>query len=362
MYRLFNHGSLLIVLDLYHLILSSGFFYSLLKIRCSFNSNKMQYTTHSQTGAAEQLPICDETPIITYSPVVLRSPNRAVDLQLKVSAPATGESLPIILLSHGHGPSAWIPSLHGYGPLVTFYAGHGFVVLQPTHLNTKTLAIQHKEGHELGWDSRPSDMAQILDELDTIEATVPTLKGRLDKNKIAVVGHSFGGLTASILLGASNMKPGGGSQLNARDPRIKAGVVIGGTGSSNDLTDAGRRILPFYKIDFTGMTTPALVVCGEEDDIPYSSTGPQWHADPYKLAPGPKDLMWVKGGKHGFGGVSGWDAAECADGSPERLAFVQRMTWAYLRSQLFEGDNSWEESCKVLRGLNDLGRIESKGV
>lgn len=62
-------------------------------------------------------PVNDSTPVISFSPVVLSVPGRGVDLQIKVSAPSTGSDLPVILLSHGHGPSNFVSSLHGYGPL-----------------------------------------------------------------------------------------------------------------------------------------------------------------------------------------------------------------------------------------------------
>ena len=89
------------------------------------------------------------------------------------------------------------------------------------------------------------------------------------------------------------------------------------------------------------MATPALVVYGDEDVSPHlTNRDVRWHADAYALAPGPKDLLLLKGAKHGLGGISGWDAAETLDESPERLGIVQRMTWAYLRSQLYEKDSS----------------------
>jgi hypothetical protein len=68
----------------------------------------------------------------------------------------------------------------------------------------------------------------------------------------------------------------------------------------------------------------------------------------------------VEGGKHGFGGISGWDAAETQDESPERLAVVQRVTWAYLMSQLYEGNGAWGETVKALQGLEELGKVERK--
>ncbi len=80
-------------------------------------------------------------PFVSFSPVVLSVPGRQVDLQLKVSAPATGSDLPIILFSHGHGQSTFLSSLRGYGPLVDFYAAQGFVVIQPTHQDSKALGL-----------------------------------------------------------------------------------------------------------------------------------------------------------------------------------------------------------------------------
>ena len=36
-----------------------------------------------------------------------------------------------------------------------------------------------------------------------------------------------------------------------------------------------------------------------------------------------------------FGGMSGYDAKEAGDESPERVAEVQRITWDYLRTALY---------------------------
>ncbi len=86
------------------------------------------------------------------------------------------------------------------------------------------------------------------------------------------------------------------------------------------------------------MTTPTLVVYGDEDESPYLTVrGADWHADAYALSPGPKHRLAIAGGKHSLGGVSGFDAKEAVDESPERMATVQRLTWAYLWSQLYEG-------------------------
>ena len=205
-------------------------------------------------------------------------------------------------------------------------------------------------------------MVRILDNLDSVEAAVPGLKGRLDRARVAVAGHSAGAWTASMLLGASNTDPRDGFPWYKPETRIKVGVVLAGIGNGGaNLSDFGKKLVPFYGADFSTMATPALVVYGDEDVSPHLTTrGADWHADPYTLAPGPKDLLTLKGAKHGLGGISGWDAGETLDESPERLAVVQRMTWAYLRSQLYEEDGTWAEACKALEGLGRLGKIESK--
>jgi pimeloyl-ACP methyl ester carboxylesterase len=320
-------------------------------------------TEHVLLGAATKIPVNSSSAILSFAPVIVPSPNRPAELQLRVTAPASGDALPIILLSHGHGPSNWLSSLQGYAPLAEFWAKHGFVVIQPTHLSSRTLGLQSLPGNEMYWRSRPEDMTQILDHLDLVEQTVPGLRGRLDRSKVGGVGHSFGGMTMSLLLGAKNTDPRDGTVFNSLDQRIKAGVLFGGTGVGGaDMSEMGRKLLPFYGVDFSTMTTPTLVVGGEDDVSPHLTVrGADWHWDSYTHGPGSKDLLRVKGGRHGFGGISGWDAAETQDESPEMLGFVQRMSLAYLRSQLYEGDKSWEQACAALAGLQELGSVENKG-
>lgn len=63
--------------------------------------------------------VSSPTPVLSVSPVVLPAPGRAVDLQVRVSAPVTGSDLPVILLSHGQGYSNHLSSLNGYAPSPT---------------------------------------------------------------------------------------------------------------------------------------------------------------------------------------------------------------------------------------------------
>jgi predicted dienelactone hydrolase len=303
--------------------------------------------------------------VLSVGPVVLPAPGRAVDLHVRVSAPVTGGGLPVILLSHGHGHSNNLSSLNGYAPLAGYYAAHGFVVVQPTHLSSSTLSLPPGDPDApLYWRSRAEDMKRILDRFDLVEAAVPGLPGRVDRSRVAVVGHSMGGHTASLLLGARLTDPHDGTEVDLAEPRITAGVLLAAPGRGGDaVTEAVAENYAFMTTtDFSKMATPTLVVAGDQDPSTHLTVrGARWHADPYVLSPGPKSLLTVFGGEHGLGGVAGYDAAETTDESPERLAAVQRLTWAYLRTEFRPGDGAWQAARDALTtGPAALGHVESK--
>ncbi|WP_413760729.1 alpha/beta hydrolase family protein [Streptomyces sp. MMBL 11-3] len=303
-------------------------------------------------------------PVLSYSPVVLSVPGRPVDLQVRVSAPETGSGLPVILFSHGQGPSNDLSSLNGYAPLVNFWAAHGFVVIQPTHLSSRTLSHLVADAPEAPffWRSRAQDMTDILDRLDEIEKSVPLLAGRIDHTKVAVAGHSFGGFTSSTLLGAEVTDPDTGEAVSFLEPRITTGVLLAAPGRGDAINGPMGQAVPFFRtIDFSTMTTPALVVVGDEDDSQhFTDMGPLWHADPYTLSPGPKSLLTLFGAGHALGGIPGYDAAETTDESPERVAAVGRLTSAYLRSRLHPGDHAWQTACEALAAdPAPAGRVET---
>ena len=314
---------------------------------------------------ASAIPVPDAVPVISVAPVTLAAPDRGIDLELRVSAPITGDNLPVIVLSHGHGPSLYLPSLDGYRPVARFWAAHGFVVIQPTHLNAKIYALgPDAPGAPLFWRSRVEDMSLILDRLDEIEAQVPMVAGRIDREKIAAVGHSMGGQTVGMILGAGLIDPDGvAPPVTLRDARYKAGVLLAAPGNGGDsLSEFARENYAALNPDFSTMTTPTLVVVGDEDDNPHLTTrGAEWHTDPYTNGPGAQAMLTLFGGGHGLGGIAGYDAKETDDEDPERLATTQRMVCAWLRSVLYPGDPAWSEARMALaRNAESLGRVDEK--
>lgn len=317
---------------------------------------------------ARHIPINEAVQTISISPVTLAAPDRGQPLELRITAPVSGRDLPIILFSHGIGPSLYLPSKDGYGPLVNFYAEHGFVVIQPTHATSKVAGLNSDApGGPLFWQSRVDDMKLILDQLDEIESSVPAIAGRLDRGKVAAVGHSMGGQTVGMLLGARLTDPNEKDtrDVNMIEPRIKAGVLLAAPGNGGDnLSEFARENYSALNPDYSHMTTQSLVVAGDADVNPHLTTrDADWHADPYYHSPGADALLTLFGGKHGLGGIAGYDAKESDDEDPDRLAVTQRMSWAYLRSALYGGDPAWPEALKALEDhASAQGRVDSKAA
>lgn len=298
------------------------------------------------------------TPVVSVKPVVLSAPGRGEDLQVRVSAPAAGSELPIIVFSHGFGGS-----LDGCGPLADYWAAHGFVVIQPTHLDSRTLSLPPEDPRTPWiWRFRVEDMKRILDQLDHLETSVPGLSGRLDRSRIAAAGHSWGGQTVSMLLGARVLDTHGEPGEDMSDSRIKAGVLLATTGKGGaDLSPFAAEHFPFMNPSFAEMSTPTLVVAGDHDQSQLSTRGPDWFTDPYILSPGSKSLLTLFGAEHSLGGIPGYSVAETTDESPERVALIQQLTLAYLRNELDLDDSSWSAARAALEESDiPLGRIESK--
>lgn len=290
------------------------------------------------------LPTPDPALTVAYTPIRLEMPGRQ-PLELRLTAPATGHTLPIVILSHGFGPSNYIPSKDGYAPLAQFWAERGIAVIQPTHASSRVGGLDPDlpEG-PFFWRERVAEMRAVLDQLDEIERQAPAVAGRLDHARIAVAGHSFGGHTCSLLLG------GRLGEEDFSDPRIRAGILLAAPGrGGTDLTPENATRFPFFDVDFGGINVPTLVVCGAKDDPHFTPRGPDWHADVFHDARGEAALLTINGVGHGLGGIAGFDARETEVEDPEALEATRRLTLSWLKSVFAIDPDAWRQSQVVLR-------------
>jgi pimeloyl-ACP methyl ester carboxylesterase len=296
--------------------------------------------------------------VVSVAPVRLDAPGRPLPLDVRVSAPVTGQTLPVLLFSHGNG---W--SLDGYAPLTTFWASRGFVVVQPTHLDSRRDGIRFDHpGFGQVWTERHADLVRTMDQLETIEHAVPGLSGRIDHDRVAAAGHSWGAQTVQMLLGARVLDSSGQVGQDYSDWRVQAGVLLAATGiGGEELHPFAQEHFPFMNPSFTELTTPTLVVAGDHDQSKMSSRGPDWFTDAYTHSPGATDLLTLHGAEHSLGGIPNWEAAETTDENPERVAALQRLTTAYLRSTMDPADTGWAKAIAALTETGaTLGRIDSK--
>jgi predicted dienelactone hydrolase len=289
----------------------------------------------------EQVPMSQA--IVSVRPLALGASGRGQELPVRVTAPVAGERLPVVVFSHGFGQS-----LDAYAPLVDYWAAHGFVVVQPTHLDARGLGVGvGDERYSRIWRIRVDDLVQCIDELAGLEAAVPGLAGRVDRGRIAVAGHSWGAQSASMLLGARVA----GAGEDRTDARVTAGVLLAvpGTGGA-DLTEFAAEHFPFMNPDFSGLVTPTLVVAGDKDQSALSVRGPEWFTDAYRLSPGARGLLTLFGAEHSLGGIVGYDNTETTDEDPARVARIREVTTAFLRDPAGWGG----------AGEDAAGRVETR--
>ena len=305
---------------------------------------------------ARTLPTPEPEMTVAYTPILLPMPDRP-PLALRLTAPAAGNNLPIMILSHGYGPSNVIPSKDGYAPLAQFRAERGIAVIQPTHASSRVGGLDPDlPGGPLYWRERAAEMRAILDQLAEVERQAPAVDGRLDHGRIAVAGHSFGCHTCALLLGARF------EGESFADPRVSAGVLMAAPGrGGTDLTRENAARYPFFDVDFTHLRTPTLVVCGADDKPHFTHRGPEWHADAFHDAPGGEALLTINGVGHGLGGIAGWDARETDKEDPDALEVTRRVILAWLRTRLFIDDTAWAQSQVALEQIAPLiANIEHK--
>jgi len=162
------------------------------------------------------------------------------------NAPIVAGPHPLVLLTHGY-----TGTLTDYTFLAEDLASRGYVVASVAHTYEST-AVEFPDGRlvlsvlgshfrvdALRTDEqtisfaahvREQDISSVLDELQRRNATSGDfLASHLDFRRVAVMGHSLGGIAALAIV--------------SRDPRISAAIVMDAPASANSATGTGKPVL-----------------------------------------------------------------------------------------------------------------------
>ena len=220
--------------------------------------------------------------------LTLEDQQRGTDVLVRIYYPNGDGPFPVIVFSHSVGGSKDL-----FGAISMHWASHGYVAVHPTHDDT---------GVRMGPDGmqpppekvrgRVRDVMAVLDALEQIENQIPDLQGKLDGNRLAVAGHSYGSFT-TMASGGVTVDLGPESNVNLGDPRVRCILPI---------SPSGRGDYGMNDASWENLTIPALFITGTADQR--EGRHETWRMEPYEFSPaGDKYQMVVEGAQHfSFGG------------------------------------------------------------
>jgi len=186
-------------------------------------------------------------------------------LETTVRYPANGGSYPLIVFAHGFGLTPVT-----YEALLRAWVHAGYVVAAPWFPLEKANAPGGPKESDLG--NEPRDISFVISRLLALSGrTGGVLAGRIDPTRVAVAGHSDGGVAALAVAYARHL----------RDRRLRAAIVMSGA----ELSGMGA---------FPGGGPALLALQGTADPI----NSPGTTASYFRLARRPKFLMWLLGAGH----------------------------------------------------------------
>lgn len=236
----------------------------------------------------------------------------------KLGAPIDASArFPLVVFSHGMGGDSG-----AFPELTAHWASHGYVVVLPTH--SDSIRQRRENGEEVknprvdpkgalrtvDPQDRLADVRLILDSIDSIEASAPELRvkgkdgagvGRIDRDKLAIAGHSAGAFTAELAIGvrARGKRVTGQRGIaltSVAEPRLKAAIFVSGQGTTN---------LAFTDDSWSKLDRPTLVIAGSKDVSGVSNETPESRREPFERSRGRAKggpasyLLYIEGATHG---------------------------------------------------------------
>ena len=243
------------------------------------------------------------------------------EVTLRVIYPNATGTFPLVVFSPG---MFCFPQM--YDRVTGHWASHGYIVVVLNHLDSPNLGKIKPEHLSILLSSRIRDMSFVLDTLDAIEAVVDL---QVDPQRIAVAGHSFGGMITMIKSGLYLKEDAYLYAGETADDRFIAAVVMSGVGQMKQMEENA----------FDSLTGP-LIATGGTLDLGNVGDGVkhpwEWRMSGYTLSPpGDKYSVVLEDGDHYLGGLICRDNRG-GDADPEGVAIDRATTTAFLDAYLKE--------------------------
>jgi predicted dienelactone hydrolase len=199
-------------------------------------------------------------------------------------------SLPLIIFSPGYGGNREEYEYLGRG-----WTSAGYIVIFPSHSASDNVALV-KTGARGAEDAgafenqtqRTADIHFLISSLKEIEHKVPAIKGKVDRKRIGVGGHSMGGGTALLIAGATAASSGGPAKI-FRDDHVRAVVAMSPPGPGRGA---------FTDQSWDKIRVPVMTMIGTRDRGAVNEP-PEWRTEAFKHMPsGDKYQVTVNGANH----------------------------------------------------------------
>lgn len=265
----------------------------------------------------------------------------------RLLAPRQGQSLPIVLFSHGA-----YALKDGYDAILKPWAQAGFIVIAPTHADSVSMGTERGSQNPQFFDWRLADMGGLVASLERILSDAG-VAGRADTSRIAATGHSFGGLVAQTLAGAGYRNAATTEPVFRHEPRIVGAVIMSGAGLMPGLVAAE---------DLSRLQVPLLITVGSDDlaQMPGLS-GYAWRRQIFDFAGSRQKLLLVQdGADHYLGGQVGRDDLPRSPYADDYLHDFLWLSILSLRSWLTDDTAASEQLAELSRGTADTALRRSR--
>ena len=225
------------------------------------------------------------------------------NVPIKVHLPQGPGPFPVVVVSHGaggdwdtHFGQAQDLAAHGYAVLCIDHVGSDRERLKAGGLRVmKTIEAMTRDADEVL--ARPRDVSFALDRATEWNRTHARLRGTLDLQRVAVMGHSYGAYTTMTVCGmrpaldwlTPRVEPGKGLGPDLGDRRVTCGIALSPQGPGE----------PFFVDEsFAGLRVPLLGITGSKDDQQADRPALQ-RKDAFRLWGGTGHrLVWLANARH----------------------------------------------------------------